>query len=77
MSRSRRKTPIFGIAKCPSEKDDKRVCHGIFRRMERDAIAAEQFDACPGKMAAAMNIWTMGKDGKSWWGDAPAKYLRK
>ncbi len=36
MSRSRRKTPIFGNGGAESEKQDKRRCNRIQRRMARE-----------------------------------------
>jgi hypothetical protein len=42
MSRSMRKTPVFGITKCDSEKQDKRFANRCVRRAARLAIEVER-----------------------------------
>jgi len=69
MSRSRKKTPIFGNAG-GSEKKDKRLANRMFRRKEKVKIATEQYNDLPIKMDEVMNSWVMSKDGKSYWKNA-------
>jgi len=80
MSRSRRKTPIFGNAG-HSEKQDKRLANRMFRRMEKVKIAMEKFEELPLDMNEVMNVWSMSKDGKGYWLDAltreNGKFMRK
>ena len=66
MSRSRRKTPIFGYASADSEASDKRIWHSRMRHRERQALhSAEDYDA---HMTTARDqvssAWNMAKDGK-------------
>ena len=71
MSRSRRKTPIFGITMARSERDDKTLWHGRWRAAERAALAV----VLPGDVDAHMTTlarsvsdpWGMSKDGKRFW----------
>lgn len=80
MSRSRKKTPIFGYAG-GSEKQDKRLANRMFRRKEKVKIAIEQYDDLPTNMDEVMNVWSMSKDGKGYWEDAltidGGKHMRK
>ena len=80
MSRSRRKTPIFGIAG-HSEKEDKRLANRMFRKREKEKIAKGQFDKLPINMNEVMNVWSMSKDGKCYWIDGKdrdnGKFMRK
>jgi len=80
MSHSRRKTPIFG--NCGhSEKKDKRFANRMFRRKEKTKIAMGQFDSLPIYMDEVVDLWSMTKDGKSYWKDAltreGGKFMRK
>jgi hypothetical protein len=64
MSRSRRRTPICGIATADSEKRDKRIAN---RKLRRKARVATRVDA-EGEMPArreVSNPWCMDKDGKT------------
>jgi hypothetical protein len=68
MSRSRRKTPIFGYANCLSEKEDKKIWHGRWRALERANFA----NAAPEIYVSLLekqvsNVWTMAKDGRFYW----------
>lgn len=71
MSRSRRKTPIFGHTTCRSERQDKKLWHQRWRSRERNALA----NASPEALASYLpllenevsNVWAMGKDGHSYW----------
>ncbi|UOB05889.1 hypothetical protein [[Acidovorax] ebreus] len=68
MSRSRRKTPIFGIANAPSEADDKRLWHKRWRSRERDQLASlpPDGDPLPVHRHSVSSTWDMAKDGKHW-----------
>lgn len=74
MSRSRRKTPIFGITTAKSDKAFKRREHKRERTSVRDALAvgADVPDA-----KAFGNPWASEKDGKRYWRDAAPKDMRK
>ncbi len=69
MSRSYRKTPIHGVTTACSEKDDKRIIHGMMRAAERDALSNLNPDhlenvSIPQKMRELYNVWNMAKDGR-------------
>ncbi len=68
MSRSRRKTPIFGITSARSEADDKREWHKRWRSRQRDQINSLGPDDDPllVQRYAVSSAWLMSKDGKSW-----------
>lgn len=76
MSRSRRHTPIFGIASLESEKTDKQLAHRAQRAAERVAIAGERLDDMPLPRETS-NTWSFRKDGRSYWAEAPVEYMRK
>ena len=80
MSHSRKKTPIFGNAG-GSEKKDKRAANRMFRRREKIKIAMKQFESLPVYVREVMNVWSMSKDGKSYWAngliDGGGKAMRK
>ncbi|MGV8892561.1 MAG: hypothetical protein ACOH2K_06425 [Burkholderiaceae bacterium] len=71
MSRSRRKTPITGHTNCRSEQQDKKTWHQRWRTRERSTLAS----LSPEGLAAHLplleqqvsNVWSMGKDGRSYW----------
>lgn len=68
MSRSRRKSPVFGVTTCQSEKQDKKIWHGRWRANERTALASadpDKLDAhLPVLKHQVSNPWRMGKDGR-------------
>ncbi len=68
MSRSRRKTPIFGYTTARSESDDKRRWHKRWRSRERDQLASfgPDGDPLPVHRQAVSSTWEMAKDGKHW-----------
>lgn len=68
MSRSYRKTPIFGITSARSEADDKRLWHKRWRSRQRDQLASvePESEILPIHRNAVSNVWSMAKDGKSW-----------
>ena len=81
MSRSHRKTPIFGITSARSEAEDKRLWHKRWRARLRDQLAglAPDSDPLPIHRRAVSNPWSMAKDGKHWFGasrqQAMARYM--
>lgn len=70
MSRSRRKTPIFGHTTARSEVHDKRLWHKRWRSRERDQLATVGPDGeiMPIHRHTVSSTWDMAKDGKSWFG---------
>ena len=77
MSRSRRKTPIFGITTATSEAEDKRLWHKRLRAKTRDQLKAGPEDPIPVDRREVSDPWGMAKDGKRFWKKAPPKLLRK
>ncbi len=71
MSRSRRKTLIFGITTCRSEREDKRIWHGRLRSRERTTLQSTAPDTLEGHAPTSekevSNPWSMGKDGRTYW----------
>lgn len=78
MSRSRRKTPIFGYSSAPSDHAWKKKAARKFRRqvktMLRDALDHELL---PTKGRDVINLWDVPKDGKGWFGAATPRQMRK
>jgi hypothetical protein len=77
MSRSKRRTPIFGNTKAESEKADKQLAHRRARRCLKqildDEEALEEFP--PDNRHT--NSYDMDKDGKHYWHDADEEDMRK
>ena len=71
MSRSRRKTPIFGYASADSEASDKRIWHSRMRHRERQALhSADDYDGHLTTVRDGVSsTWKMSKDGKHWFGE--------
>lgn len=77
MSRSRRRTPIFGISTAVSEREDKQRWHRRWRLHERMALrqlcklrepTSDQLDEhMPIDEKTASNVWAMAKDGRQYW----------
>ena len=70
MSRSRRKTPVFGFTTAVSEKQDKRWAN---RRLRR-AVRQGRRDL---RLREVSNVWGFAKDGKKYRADCPPRYWRK
>ena len=70
MSRSRRKTPIFGHTTSRSERQDKQIWHQRWRAHERTALNSASPETLEAHMPVARNQvsdpWKMDKDGHSW-----------
>ena len=76
VSRSRRKTPIFGFTCAESEKRDKVIAHRRERRAVRVAIASDA-DLLPVTRDVS-NENRFAKDGKHWSGGLRrSKWMRK
>lgn len=76
MSRSKRKTPIFGNGG-GSEKDDKRIANRKLRRKSKSLLQNFTEDTIMPLLNEVSNLWDMAKDGKSYWGKATEKDMRK
>lgn len=81
MSRSKRKTPIFGYTTATSEKIDKRLANRAYRHKVKLAIKGGS-DLFPVQQEVS-NVWSFGKDGKryvsvhSWGHEMMKKAMRK
>ncbi len=68
MSRSIRKTPVFGTATAKSEKLDKHIWHARWRARMRTDLASIPTEQLGGYIAPVRNdvssVWSMSKDGK-------------
>jgi hypothetical protein len=71
VSRSRRKTPIVGMTNCRSERQDKMIWHQRWRTHERTALSSASPEDLNNYLPLVENqvssIWSMGKDGRSYW----------
>jgi hypothetical protein len=80
MSRSRRKTPIVGLANSASEKDDKVIAHRRARHAAKIAVAAAHRNGDAEAVERdhpRSGQWTFGKDGKRWIGRRDPTLMRK
>ena len=78
MSRSFRKTPIFGMTTSPSEKQDKKIWHSRARATERDRLKAGVDDNHLTTLDREVsNPWSFDKDGKTYWASHDKKSMRK
>jgi len=75
MSRSRKKTPVFGNTNAASEKQDKRKANRVFRKQTKQVIDAE--DTPAPKKREASEVWKFSKDGKHYKRKTTKKDLRK
>lgn len=74
MSRSYRKTPIFGNCIAHSEKEDKRLANRKWRRITKQAIKSEKE---PPRQREVSDIWKFKKDGKRYFRNFHEKWMRK
>jgi hypothetical protein len=78
MSRSYRKTPVFGFTSAASDQPWKAKVARATRRVVRQTLAQTlDGDVLPDKRWAVVNPWDAPKDGKRWLKGALAKWLRK
>lgn len=75
MSRSVRKTKIFGITTAETEKQDKRRWNRTFRKVSRKLIRLEK--EVPTKKQGVTSVWDGAKDGKRYRRNATNKDMRK
>lgn len=72
MSRSRRKTPIFGMTGAKSERRDKQAWHSRMRAKVRTGLTVMPQAQLDGYVAPVENevgsVWAMAKDGKHYFG---------
>lgn len=76
MSRSRRKTPIRGLAG-DSEKKDKQILHGKKRSKVRTLLKKDPENYIEPDYDELHNVWSMAKDGKMWVDKHDKKDMRK
>jgi hypothetical protein len=78
MSRSRRKTPIFGFTTAESDASWKAKAARRLRHKVKQVLTAT-LDADPftGKRWEVVNPYDAPKDGKRWCGKVEAHWLRK
>jgi hypothetical protein len=77
MSRSKRKTPIFGITMAASEAEGKAKWHRRHRHAESARLRKDAVDYEPRSHREHSNTWDMEKDGKRYWGRATVQSMRK
>jgi hypothetical protein len=78
MSRSYRKTPIFGHCHSKySEKFDKLLYNKKFRRLAKSKLKLKKYNSLPLKIKEICDIWGMRKDGKYYWANATLIDMRK
>lgn len=75
MSRSRKKTPIGGIAVGRSEKQEKRLANRKARRHVRVALATDSDRDVLPHLREISNVWSMAKDGKHYFD--PHRYAKE
>lgn len=75
MTRSYRHSKVIGTAKCRSERWDKKIWHSKFRAKIHTLLASgKEADV---DIKEVSDPWSMNKDGKNYWPDITAKYMRK
>jgi hypothetical protein len=78
MSRSRRKSPITGMTRAPSDHSWKKAAARKLRRAVRQSLDATlDGDRFAGKRWDLVDPWTSDKDGKFWFGSERPELLRK
>ena len=75
MSRSIRRTPVFGNTAAKSEKKDKKRWNKVMRRHSSDCILKGR--ELPARIRAVTNRWDGRKDGKRYRLEGMSKYIRK
>ena len=78
MSRSRRKTPIFGHTTAASDhRWKKAAARKLRRKVKQQLNATLDGDGFAGKRFDVVNPWSSEKDGKHYWRKATPKDMRK
>jgi len=75
MSRSIRKTKIFGYTTAETDKQDKRRWNRVFRKVSKNLIRLEK--EAPVKIQDVTSVWDGSKDGKQYYHGATKKDMRK
>ena len=76
MSRSYRKTPIFGTTTADSEKKDKRLANRKYRRSVRQLVDEDLNDENIPDIREMSDVWSFDKDGKRFYNNEP-ELMRK
>ena len=63
MSRSRRKTPMFGVLRLDSEKQDKRLANRRLRRIARQSVSRGKESPL---LREVSDIHDFARDGRRW-----------
>jgi hypothetical protein len=78
MSRSRRKTPIFGNTTAESDAEWKaKASRKLRHKVKQHLNTTLDGDSFAGKRWDAVNPWDAPKDGKHYWTKAKPKDMRK
>ena len=80
MSRSFKKSPHRSVCKGHNDSDklDKQLANGAFRRNDHIAIQSENYEALPINLTEGRNIYSFVSDGpKQYYKDLEKKWLRK
>lgn len=77
MTRSRKKTPVFGISTSVSEKADKVAAHKRERRKIRTRLRIEPDAELLPHPREISNVWAYAKDGKRYRKAVSPKDMRK
>jgi hypothetical protein len=78
MSRSRRKTPIFGFTGAESDHEWKaKAARKLRHKVKQHLNTTLDGDGFAGKRWDAVNPWSSDKDGKHYWSEATPKDMRK
>ena len=78
MSRSRRKTPVFGHTLAESESADKRIWNKRLRARVRDELIVDAEEHIPTTLRGVSNVWDGAKDSKHYWAaGSGTKAMRK
>jgi hypothetical protein len=71
MTRSVRKTPIYGITNARSERKDKQQWHRRFRVLEKQRLHTLTSETMDNHVTTSIeevsNPWAMNKDGRQYW----------
>jgi hypothetical protein len=77
MSRSTRRTPIFGNAGCASQKNWKHANHGVERVRVRQALTADPEHVLSPTKYEVSEEWLGPRDGTHFWAAATPRDMRK
>jgi hypothetical protein len=66
MSKSKKRTPICGVTRARSEKQDKRLYNRRYRRACKQVLHIHRACELLPQLREYSNPWAMSKDGKRW-----------